>query len=437
MYSAVSCWLFAAICAGQLLFTVPAPESELCSNSLIWPANWHFGAKDLHLCPINAIDTQVKARYLTTANRQLQLPKTVPDHSLNTESTPPSWTLPSHSAVFELDNGCVTGDFGMTFDTTTVVANGRWHRQRLPEQRPSLRRDFDTLVNLVIIWGEHYQHFMMETLPRLATLRKLHPGLMADESDKLKYLINRGPGLTIMTQLLGIPAHQIVLAQSDQLYCARKVLFPDLVDQKKIGLLPPGAYDAVLPLLRQPPTIPFDESAGERVTDSLARPAPAVQDARPLILYLRRNPTDDRGVMPELEAHVLRVLQRRVDMSKYRLHFWHPSMNHGWQQDRRLFHQAAIIVGPHGGAFSNLPFAPSNAIVIEIIPWRGIHPPLATDTVKRDVRPCYWSMATALGLTYYQFEPSSFGFSQPRLMFDGELLIALLDSLGALKPAAS
>eukprot|EP00045_Choanoeca_perplexa_P017718 m.263825 g.263825 ORF g.263825 m.263825 type:complete len:423 (+) comp17614_c0_seq1:6437-7705(+) len=410
------CWL-AVVTMAQLTAVQSAP---MCSKYITWPADWHLGPTPLRLCAINSVSSHLDTRQLTTTDRQLPLPRTLPEHSQTNDSTPPTWTLPSHSAVFELSSGCVTGDYGMTFDTTTIVANNRWHRQQLPEARPTTRRDFVTLVNLVIVWGQHYQHFMMETLPRLATLRKLYPSLATDHSAKVAYLVQAGPGLVMLQQLLQVPSHQLVVARQDTLYCAQQVLFPDFVDQQKMGLLPPGAYDGVKPLLRQLP--PPDYGLPESVRD----------DTRPLIVYLRRSQQEARGVELELETHILRVLQRRVDSQKYRLHFWHPHAKHGWQQDRRIFHHAAVVIGPHGGAFSNLPFCPSTTVVVEILPWSGLKPAVASDVVKRDVRPCYWSMATALGLDYWQFEPQRFGFNQANMTFDGELLVGLLAKLGVL-----
>eukprot|EP00730_Choanoeca_flexa_P013441 TRINITY_DN5322_c0_g1_i1.p1 TRINITY_DN5322_c0_g1~~TRINITY_DN5322_c0_g1_i1.p1 ORF type:complete len:415 (+),score=43.74 TRINITY_DN5322_c0_g1_i1:65-1246(+) len=360
-----------------------------CTHRVVWPGNWHLGPHQLELCAINTVATHPKPRFSSANDRWLRLPKTFPSHKLSM----PTWALPSYSAVFQLDNGCVTGDVGLTFNSNRAIVNDRWHR-KLPAHRPSLRHDFDhILINLVVIWGQHYQHLMLETVPRLGVLLKLHPELVHD--GRVKYLINPGPAAGFLNQ----------------------VYFPDYVDQLKIGLVPRDSFSEVLPKLR-----------------ALANPA---SQAKPAILYLARDPLDARGVEPELERHLLRVLRARMDTARFELHVWNHKQSHGWQQDRTVFEKAAIIMGPHGGAFANLPFAPPTATVIEIIPWTGLRPPVAKDKEAPDSRPCYWAMATALGQTYYQFEPVHFGFHKRGVEFDAELLMMLLADLGALSSDAS
>jgi capsular polysaccharide biosynthesis protein len=54
----------------------------------------------------------------------------------------------------------------------------------------------------------------------------------------------------------------------------------------------------------------------------------------------------------------------------------------------KLFRDAEVVVGPHGGGFANLVWCEAGTKVFEIF---------GTSSVRR----CYWSICNALGLRHY------------------------------------
>ena len=53
----------------------------------------------------------------------------------------------------------------------------------------------------------------------------------------------------------------------------------------------------------------------------------------------------------------------------------------------RLFSTAEVVVGPHGAGFSNVMFMPAGGLLVELNPFRR-------------VKPCYFSLASAVGVRY-------------------------------------
>ena len=86
-----------------------------------------------------------------------------------------------------------------------------------------------------------------------------------------------------------------------------------------------------------------------------------------------------------------------------------------WKINRKTFENAKVIIGPHGGAFGNMIFAPVNCTIIEFLPLTS------SKLHKSDERPCYFGLAHALGFTYFALEPELFHFNKPMIMSISEL----------------
>jgi len=53
----------------------------------------------------------------------------------------------------------------------------------------------------------------------------------------------------------------------------------------------------------------------------------------------------------------------------------------------RLFSEAEIVVGPHGAGLTNVMFMPTGGLLVELL-------------AHRRVKPCYFSLASAVGVRY-------------------------------------
>ena len=75
-----------------------------------------------------------------------------------------------------------------------------------------------------------------------------------------------------------------------------------------------------------------------------------------------------------------------------------PEKEH-FDSDKALFSKAMIVIGPHGGAFSNLIFMQPNSYVVEFNAWQS-----------SAYRPYFYGLAQANALHYYYLAPSNFAY---------------------------
>lgn len=363
------------------------------------------------------------------------------------------WPAP-RCVVPAIMSGYVSGERGVVFNATHALTNGRWHRRELPPASASTIIELNVpVVNLVIQWGEEYQHAVLETLPRLALvyaallgkapssaqdtdaavgscLREASEdiGHFLSTADWGRAVVLHSPGQAVRRLLqegLGLPPSRLLAADPRATYHAPVAIFPTLAHQAKIGVMPPGAYG---PLLTRLQTGPLTGGTGAEGAGGAGTP---------LLLYLRRESTQARGLSADVEAQLVGQLQKRLAPG-LELHLWDVSSSavHNFETDASIFARARVIVGPHGGAFANLIFTPPGADVVEIIP-RASMEMQAPEEPKRDVRPCYHALSGALGLRYHQFEPEPVGesrnfFDAKGLRLDVARLSALLAELGVL-----
>lgn len=79
-----------------------------------------------------------------------------------------------------------------------------------------------------------------------------------------------------------------------------------------------------------------------------------------------------------------------------------------WKKDRTEFENARVIIGPHGGAFSNMIFAPINTTIVEFLPVKSLK-------LRNEIdRPCFLKLAYALKFRYFSVESKlAFDFYKP------------------------
>ncbi|EDQ91218.1 uncharacterized protein MONBRDRAFT_23412 [Monosiga brevicollis MX1] len=330
-----------------------------------------------------------------------------------------SWQQPEYVTAPIITDGCIATDRGLTYNASVLVANTRWHRRDaapLSQVALQFHEHECTLFNFAIVWGEEFQHFMLEVLPRIASVWSL-----IQDTPRACLVLNSGPGARILHELLGVPAERIVVAHANSVHCGAQIVFPDFEQQRKIGLLPPEAYRPIQPLISA--WLDSHRSTSANMTEPHQVPH--------LLLYLRRAAGTDRAVQVEQEQALLAQIEARMRPG-YQLEVWEPEGPHGWHVDGPLFGQAALVFGPHGGAFANLPFAPRATRVLEFIAARHSEPQLPPAVPKLDIRPCYWSMATALGQEYWQSEPLKFDFSQPDMLVNVTDILNSMELMGFL-----
>ena len=92
-----------------------------------------------------------------------------------------------------------------------------------------------------------------------------------------------------------------------------------------------------------------------------------------------------------------------------------------WRQDREAFRNAGVIIGPHGGGFANMIFAPVNATIIEFTPL------VQYKHDGKNERPCYFGLAHGLGFEYHAVAPSKFNFDHGSMVVPTERVLDVMN----------
>ena len=96
------------------------------------------------------------------------------------------------------------------------------------------------------------------------------------------------------------------------------------------------------------------------------------------------------------EQEVERYLQRFAKERGFEFVLFYHAEYDSLQKTMELWSSAAIVVGPHGGAFANIAFAPKGTLVMEFLPNGSIfHSPAFKEHLST------YQQAMALGHRYY------------------------------------
>lgn len=132
--------------------------------------------------------------------------------------------------------------------------------------------------------------------------------------------------------------------------------------------------------------------------------------------------------MPECTGNVVYYLGRRKGTKRYVINEaivkgiikrWAESHGMVFRDTRTEdLTDAALLIGPHGGAFGNVIYSCRNTAVIEFIPVEGL---------KK--RPCYYLLSRSLGLKYSTVDTEMFNFDKGGMVVDTDSLYKALLAL--------
>jgi hypothetical protein len=103
---------------------------------------------------------------------------------------------------------------------------------------------------------------------------------------------------------------------------------------------------------------------------------------------------------------------------------------------RDTMQSAAVMVGPHGGAFANAFFAPPGAHVVEIVPSCQMqrHRYVGRKRArKQKPRVMFWGLAHCLRQPYHLSEPANFGFYSPGMVVNVTDVMSILADVGVVR----
>jgi len=134
-------------------------------------------------------------------------------------------------------------------------------------------------------------------------------------------------------------------------------------------------------------------------------------ESRKKFIYIRRTSENsrNRGRLILNEQELIESLRKYASQSSLEFFEYDHSKQTGSVVDQiRLFSQARVILGVHGGAQSNMNFAASSTIIIEIMPFRSEQstiPVVCSLSNPNELRPCvgyiYYVQSQLLNHSYW------------------------------------
>lgn len=212
------------------------------------------------------------------------------------------------------------------------------------------RRRRGRYFNLSLFWSPGYYHWISDVLTRLhLVLPRLTPDVQVVLPPRMKAWQTRS------LELVGLPQSQWLPYEGKRPWLVERLLYASPVamtgdhEEKSLRWLRDTVWQRCL---------------GE---------APARAGWRKL--YLTRNNTWSRNLVNEAELlpHLAERGFEVVDCGALT-----------FDEQVRLFSEAAFVAGPHGASFTNILWSPPGAVVFEVFE-------------PASVRRCYWSMCRTLG----------------------------------------
>ncbi len=268
--------------------------------------------------------------------------------------------LPTYRRLIE--PATLWGESGLVVDASNQpLVDAVWFEDQLrncPDFRHSWRRFFPrrcagTYFSVMLYWCRGYYHWICDVLPRVqAALPQLPPetrfvvpdGLSEAESESL--------------QAIGIRPESCSVFRGKRPWRVER-----LVHVPPVAMTGDHTRESLMSLRESV----FRHTRFEPVSKTARR------------IYVARRQGLERSVVNG--AELLPALQER-GFEVVRCE------NLSFADQVKLFREAEIIVGPHGGGFANLVWCEAGTKVFEIF---------GTSSVRR----CYWSICNALGLRHY------------------------------------
>lgn len=245
----------------------------------------------------------------------------------------------THGSVDVIPNGVMSfkADCSCYFDHAKALQSSSERIYKVPL----------TVAYLVVPNGATFYHFMDSVLPKLVQLESF----LSDPS--ITFLFDLSPQYSIVAKLiarLGIPQNRILnYRQINHL--------GDAIQANRLILA-----------CNTPPLHPYLFQRAQYLLKLPHIQFPSKYKPRTILYLSRRKSTLGGGRRVMNESELEQHLKLFAEANHYNfVTFFHNEYT-DLERLLELWSQAAVIIGPHGGAFTNMMFAPKGAVVIEFLP---------------------------------------------------------------------
>lgn len=291
-----------------------------------------------------------------------------------------TWDTPSEFRIVCVENATILNPSGLVFNNSRSFSFNKsfWRREEhLIKNYKQEKRVQYKVYSLVQLYSQVFQHIVFDGLPRI----KLSCQWLQKRVDVMIIIMNKLMG-ELVREICKLDAKRFLILKKSTSFLS--ICVPFFVSRNDLGDIPPNIMT----------------STGSKTNKGKT------------YLYLARKTGTKRSVVNE--KHVLQAISM----------FW-PQIRvvfptNDWKKDRKIFEKARVIIGPHGGAFSNMIFAPVNTTIIEFLPVKTLR------YYKKEDRPCFLKLAYALQFKYFSVESDlPFDFYKPMVVSITKLNIVL------------
>ena len=309
-------------------------------------------------------------------------------------SSPNTFEATSLPYVAAIEKAYVEGENGLVWDVEGNIYHEKnmFFERTSPNPMPTevtsnnifqatKKEHFPLLATTIQRYGHMYYHFVVETLPKLALLKRagLPEGtkiLMWGESYEQKFL-----------DILGIPQEMVVKYDPLKVYTADVLFFPTPV----------------------PRITPARESL-EMTREDLGADEALPEQERDLIIYCTRRNAQTRSVANE--AELLATLQATFPEEKVVVYDNIDDV----PTLVNLFKRAKVIMGPHGAGLSHMLFSAPGTHVLEF-------------QFMRDPPMMFWHLAAALKQDYWLLPVPSAWWMQKEMQIPVEEVVDMVSAM--------
>jgi hypothetical protein len=275
------------------------------------------------------------------------------------------WQTPKQLCVINIQKATILKS-GLLFNATSAYTFGKWYwKKHTSEKSTSSTFSKKSFVSFVQIWQNVMQHITFDTYPKS---RLLCPYLQ--RNPEIGILVMNNLQRDLIIESCSLPIHRF--KNVDKSISAASIAATVWPGDFKMGIVPFNSFTS----------LGSQTKKGDKV------------------IYIPRKVGTKRSVKNEKD--VLELL-RRYFGNKLRIYY----PKNDWRADRKIFEQASVIIGPHGGAMANMIFAPVDTTIIEFLPLTRLR------SKGENERPCYFGLARGLGFDYHSVEPLHFDFEKP------------------------
>lgn len=308
------------------------------------------------------------------------------------------WKTPAASVIAAVASGIMRSPHGQVGNASGVYDFGKWYwnpasnsnkRSNVPRRWGAPSKELKPkefaypLLSFVCVYDNLFQHIVFDVLPKVA----FTCAFLQNNREVRVVVMNDLAGALVREACDVAPERFVEFAH--RAFLAPVVYVPYFESGLKLGMVPPNSLRSLGP----------QSKTGTEV------------------VYLPRDAGMKRSV--ENEAEVLATLRQRWPALKVL------KLTNDWRKDRVQMERARIIVAPHGGALSNMIFAPVNTTIVEFLPL------VRMKLAGENERPCYFGLAHGLGFTYHAVEPSRFDFNNGSMTVPAARLKAVLSQIPA------